>query len=75
MKKSDLKIKLKSIIDNKTAIYNQLKNDKGNPQVKELISQIDAEIGAFRAVLDALNDNNGLINCYTSGLICDIPAY
>lgn len=65
MTNKQLKAKLNSIIDSKTSVYSEYAALRdNNPQVKEIMSRIDAELVAFNAVLDALNGDDVLINCY-----------
>ncbi len=64
MKSSQLKSQLSDIIARKSATFYELQSNRDNPQVKEIMSRIDAEITAFRSILDALNDNPVLLNCY-----------
>lgn len=65
MTKKELKAKISDIIDRKTIGYEHFMkiNDKCL-QTKEIMSRIDAELVAFNSVLDALNNNNTMINCY-----------
>jgi len=65
MKKAKLKSKLEDIIDIKQKIYSEFEKKRSdNPQIKDMMSRIEAETTAFVSVLDALNNNDAMINCY-----------
>ena len=65
MTKAELKTKLNDIIDKKTHTYSIFMAGTINDlQTKEVMSRIDAELLAFNAVLDALNGDSCMINCY-----------
>ena len=66
MNTHELKTKIPGIIRYKRKMYISLEPGRDNPQVKELMSSIDAEINTFIAVLDALNGDTYLINSYGS---------
>ena len=64
MQKVVLKNTLTDIISKKRKTYNQFKAGKDNPQIRETMSRIDAEINAFSAVSDALNNLDYSLRCY-----------
>jgi hypothetical protein len=64
MTNTKLKQKLYQVIKRKRELYEQLSENKSNPQVKELMSRVDSEVTAFIAVYDALNGDDVLINTY-----------
>ncbi len=67
MTKREIKKQVDKIIHHKQAILAELKQSD-NPQTKEMASRVDAEIGAFFAVSDALNNDNCLLNCHIPGV-------
>lgn len=64
MTKKQLKAKLNNIIDRKQLVYGELQGKDLSVRGKEMRSRIDAELTVFNAVLDALNNNNAMLNCY-----------
>lgn len=65
MTKKELKTKLIDIIERKETVYQEYCAEVSNtPQVRIIMLRVDAEIIVFNAVLDALNNNNVLINTY-----------
>lgn len=60
---AQLKATLKEIIKREERVISSLETSQ-NPQVKEMVTRVQAELMAFESVLDALNGSNALLNSY-----------